>query len=145
MQDVDANAPGFYVTPKTMLEAADADADAEADAEDEAAFDVDAGGYEFDADDDDFDDDDIDETLTLPGYELAPLVDAEDAEAKLDAFNALFDEDDEGAKRRAKKKKKGPPVIVCARCFALRTSGRVKNEAGESLLPSFDFERYELP
>jgi ribosome biogenesis GTPase A len=141
LQDVDANAPGFYVTPKKTLEAADADADAEAEAEDEAAFDVDAGGYEFDADDDDFDDDDIDETLTLPGYELAPLVDAEDAEAKLDAFNALFDEDDEGAKRRAKKKKKGPPVIVCARCFALRTSGRVKNEAGESLLPSFDFER----
>ena len=145
LQSEDKNAPGFFVMPKKVLEAASARAEDEGG---EEAFELDET-FEFGEDDDDFDDEDIDETYVPPGFELADeenvsALSAEEAEARLDALNSLFadeeDEDDEATKRRAKKKK-GPPAVVCARCFALRTSGRVKNEAVEILLPSFDFSR----
>jgi hypothetical protein len=31
--------------------------------------------------------------------------------------------------------------VTCARCYSLRTSGKVKNAAAETLMPSFDFGR----
>ena len=148
LQSEDKNAPGFFVMPKKVLEAASARAEEDEDEGGEEAFELDET-FEFGEDDDDFDDEDIDETYVPPGFELADeenvsALSAEEAEARLDALNSLFadeeDEDDEATKRRAKKKK-GPPAVVCARCFALRTSGRVKNEAVEILLPSFDFSR----
>ena len=149
LQSEDKNAPGFFVMPKKVLEAASARAeDEDEDEGGEEAFELDET-FEFGEDDDDFDDEDIDETYVPPGFELTDeenvsALSAEEAEARLDALNSLFadeeDEDDEATKRRAKKKK-GPPAVVCARCFALRTSGRVKNEAVEILLPSFDFSR----
>ncbi len=148
LQSEDKNAPGFFVMPKKVLEAASARAEEDEDEGGEEAFELDET-FEFVEDDDDFDDEDIDETYVPPGFELADeenvsALSAEEAEARLDALNSLFadeeDEDDEATKRRAKKKK-GPPAVVCARCFALRTSGRVKNEAVEILLPSFDFSR----
>jgi len=149
LQSEDKNAPGFFVMPKKVLEAASAREDEQGADEEEAFEGFDDESFEFGEDDDDFDDEDIDETYVPPGFELADeenvsALSAEEAEARLDALNSLFadeeDEDDEATKRRAKKKT-GPPAVVCARCFALRTSGRVKNEAAEILLPSFDFSR----
>lgn len=137
LQAEDKNAPGFFVMPKRAFEQP-SDEDAEEE-EDEDAF---IAGMM----DDEEDDDDIDEDFIPDGFELDEnYVEVDDAEARLDALNALFDdEEDYASARRAekkKRKKKGPPAVVCARCFALRTSGKVKNEAAEVLLPSFDFER----
>jgi len=143
LQREDANAPGYYVTPRRALEAAAAAEERNDEDDAEEASDA----FEFEDGDDNVDDDAIDETYVPPGFELMDEenvsgLDAEEAAARLDALNSLFDddEDDEATKRRAKKKC-GPPTVVCARCFALRTSGRVKNAAAEVLLPSFDFAR----
>ena len=143
LQREDANAPGYYVTPRRALEAAAAAEERNDEDDAEEASDA----FEFEDGDDNVDDDAIDETYVPPGFELMDEenvsgLDAEEAAARLDALNSLFDddEDDEATKRRAKKKR-GPPTVVCARCFALRTSGRVKNAAAEVLLPSFDFAR----
>ena len=140
LQGEDKNAPGFFVMPKrAFAQPSDEDDEDEEEEEDDDAF---IAGVM-----DDEDDDDIDEDFIPDGFELDEnYVEADDAQARLDALNALFDddEDDYASARRAekkKRKKKGPPAVVCARCFALRTSGKVKNEAAEVLLPSFDFER----
>lgn len=140
LQAEDKNAPGFFVMPKRAFEQPSDEEDEDEEEDEDDAF---IAGM---MDDDDIDDDDIDEDFIPDGFELDEnYVEMDDAEARLDALNALFDADDDYASaRRAekkKRKKKGPPAMVCARCFALRTSGKVKNEAAEVLLPSFDFER----
>lgn len=140
LQAEDKNAPGFFVMPKRAFEQPSDEEDEDEEEDEDDAF---IAGM---MDDDDIDDDDIDEDFIPDGFELDEnYVEMDDAEARLDALNALFDADDDYASaRRAekkKRKKKGPPAVVCARCFALRTSGKVKNEAAEVLLPSFDFER----
>ena len=68
--------------------------------------------------------------------------------AALAALEALFgdgdDVEDEAAvrrKMRAAKRADSPAVVTCARCYSLRNYGRVKNEAAEILVPSFDFGR----
>lgn len=142
LQAEDKNAPGFFVMPKRAFEQPSDEDDEEDEEDDDDAF---IAGMM----DDEEDDDDIDEDFIPDGFELDEnYVEMDDAEARLDALNALFDSDDSdddyASARRAekkKRKKKGPPAVVCARCFALRTSGKVKNEAAEVLLPSFDFER----
>ncbi len=147
LQSHDKNLPGFFVVPKKVLDAREAAATAAEEDEGEDAnedgFDIEGGFGSMD--DDDFDDDDIDEDAVLPGYALAEdYVEGEEELAALDALNAMFDEEEEEdslADKRRARKKSGPPAIICARCFALRTSGKVKNEAVEVLLPSFDFER----
>ena len=138
LQAEDKNAPGFFVMPKRAFEQPSDEEDEDEEEDEDDAF---IAGM---MDDDDIDDDDIDEDFIPDGFELDEnYVEMDDAEARLDALNALFDADDDYASaRRAekkKRKKKGPPAVVCARCFALRTSGKVKNEAAEVLLPSCDF------
>ena len=71
LQSEDKNAPGFFVMPKKVLEAASARAeDEDEDEGGEEAFELDET-FEFGEDDDDFDDEDIDETYVPPGFELA--------------------------------------------------------------------------
>ena len=75
-----------------------------------------------------------------------------DEDAALAALESLFgdeslDSDDSRAsieaRRDARHKRRagGAEAVTCARCFSLRTAGRVKNEAAEILMPSFDFAR----
>ena len=72
-----------------------------------------------------------------------------DEDAALAALESLFgdeslDSDDSRAsieaRRDARHKRRagGAEAVTCARCFSLRTAGRVKNEAAEILMPSFD-------
>ena len=67
--------------------------------------------------------------------------------AALAALSALFGDDnveDEAAvrrKARAAERANTPTAVTCARCYSLRNYGRVKNEAAEILMPSFDFGR----
>ena len=145
LQREDANAPGYYATPRRALEAAAA-AEARTTRTTRRTR-TRARGSSSATTTTTWTTTTIDEAYAPPGFELVDEenvsgLDAEAAAARLDALNALFDddEDDEATKRRAKKKR-GPPTVVCARCFALRTSGRVKNAAAEALLPSFDFAR----
>ena len=71
LQSEDKNAPGVFVMPKKVLEAASARAeDEDEDEGGEEAFELDET-FEFGEDDDDFDDEDIDETYVPPGFELA--------------------------------------------------------------------------
>ena len=107
----------------------------------------------------DEDDDDLD-GLDLSNFE-GQDGDAEDVDedAALAALDALFAEDDEtgdagaadgddwdsiAARKREERESRrndSPDTVVCARCYSLRNYGKVKNEAAEILMPSFDFGR----
>jgi len=140
LQSIDKDLPGFFVVPKKVLDARERALQGNGDGNE---GDGEVGDVEAEVEGD-FDDDDIDEDAILPGYELEDdgIVDDE-AAAALDKLNSMFDDDEDSLaeKRRARRKKSGPPTIICARCFALRTTGRVKNQSAEALLPSFDFGR----
>ena len=82
-----------------------------------------------------------------------------DEDAALAALDALFTEDDDtgdtgaadgddwdsiAARKREERESRrndSPDTVVCARCYSLRNYGKVKNEAAEILMPSFDFGR----
>ena len=82
-----------------------------------------------------------------------------DEDAALAALDALFAEDDDtgdtgaadgddwdsiAARKREERESRrndSPDTVVCARCYSLRNYGKVKNEAAEILMPSFDFGR----
>lgn len=107
----------------------------------------------------DEDDDDLD-GLDLSNFE-GQDGDAEDVDedAALAALDALFAEDDDtgdtgaadgddwdsiAARKREERESRrndSPDTVVCARCYSLRNYGKVKNEAAEILMPSFDFGR----
>ena len=111
--------------------------------------------------DDDLDDEDDDDLPDFDGVDF----DGDDAAGDptpseadaLAALDALFDGDgDDGAdvdgddwesiaarKRREReaRRRDSPETVVCARCYSLRNYGKVKNEAAEILMPSFDFGR----
>ena len=107
----------------------------------------------------DEDDDDLD-GLDLSNFD-GQDGDAEDVDedAALAALDALFAEDDEtgdagaadgddwdsiAARKREERESRrndSPDTVVCARCYSLRNYGKVKNEAAEILMPSFDFGR----
>ena len=107
----------------------------------------------------DEDDDDLD-GLDLSNFD-GQDGDAEDVDedAALAALDALFAEDDDtgdtgaadgddwdsiAARKREERESRrndSPDTVVCARCYSLRNYGKVKNEAAEILMPSFDFGR----
>ena len=107
----------------------------------------------------DEDDDDLD-GLDLSNFD-GQDGDAEDVDedAALAALDALFTEDDDtgdtgavdgddwdsiAARKREERESRrndSPDTVVCARCYSLRNYGKVKNEAAEILMPSFDFGR----
>ena len=107
----------------------------------------------------DEDDDDLD-GLDLSNFD-GQDGDAEDVDkdAALAALDALFAEDDDtgdtgaadgddwdsiAARKREERESRRndfPDTVVCARCYSLRNYGKVKNEAAEILMPSFDFGR----
>ena len=88
LQAEDKNAPGFFVMPKRAFEQPSDEDDEEDEEDDDDAF---IAGMM----DDEEDDDDIDEDFIPDGFELDEnYVEADDAEARLDALNALFDSDD---------------------------------------------------
>ena len=64
LQREDANAPGYYVTPRRALEAAAAAEERNDEDDAEEASDA----FEFEDGDDDMDDDAIDETYVPPGF-----------------------------------------------------------------------------
>ena len=107
----------------------------------------------------DEDDDDLD-GLDLSNFD-GQDGDAEDVDedAALAALDSLFAEDDDtgdtgaadgddwdsiAARKREERESRrndSPDTVVCARCYSLRNYGKVKNEAAEILMPSFDFGR----
>ena len=107
----------------------------------------------------DEDDDDLD-GLDLSNFD-GQDGDAEDVDkdAALAALDALFAEDDDtgdtgaadgddwdsiAARKREERESRrndSPDTVVCARCYSPRNYGKVKNEAAEILMPSFDFGR----
>ena len=107
----------------------------------------------------DEDDDDLD-GLDLSNFD-GQDGDAEDVDedAALAALDALFAEDDNtgdtgaadgddwdsiAARKREEmesRRNDSSDTVVCARCYSLRNYGKVKNEAAEILMPSFDFGR----
>ena len=107
----------------------------------------------------DEDDDDL-EGLDLSNFD-GQDGDAEDVDedAALAALDSLFAEDDDtgdtgaadgddwdsiAARKREERESRrndSPDTVVCARCYSLRNYGKVKNEAAEILMPSFDFGR----
>jgi ribosome biogenesis GTPase A len=91
----------------------------------------------------DGDDEDEDENASVTsGAGGGGYMNEDDA---LAAFDSLFDEpedDRELARReRAARRRDSPDSVVCARCYSLRNYGKVKNDAAEILMPSFDFAR----
>ena len=88
------------------------------------------------------DTDETDDASVMSGAGGGGYADEDDALAALDA---LFDEPEDArevARRRpAARRRDSPDAVVCARCFSLRNYGKVKNEAAEILMPSFDFAR----
>jgi hypothetical protein len=94
--------------------------------------------------------DDFDDKLDAKDADV-DIIYGEDAETEteaLAALEALFgdaddveDEADIRRKERAAKRASAPAAVTCARCYSLRNYGKVKNEAAEILMPSFDFGR----
>ena len=71
-----------------------------------------------------------------------------DEDAALAALDALFGDGDDvldeaelRRQERAARRSDAPAVVTCARCYSLRNYGKVKNQAAEILMPSFDFAR----
>ena len=88
------------------------------------------------------DTDETDDASVMSGAGGGGYADEDDALAALDA---LFDEPEDARevarRERAARRRDSPDAVVCARCFSLRNYGKVKNEAAEILMPSFDFAR----
>ena len=115
------------------------------------------GDDDLDADEDDDDLPDFDGG-DFDGDDQTETGDPTPSEADaLAALDALFDGDDDdgadvdgddwesiAARKRAERearRRESPETVVCARCYSLRNYGKVKNEAAEILMPSFDFGR----
>ena len=88
------------------------------------------------------DTDETDDASVMSGAGGGGYADEDDALAALDA---LFDEPEDARevarRERVARRRDSPDAVVCARCFSLRNYGKVKNEAAEILMPSFDFAR----
>ena len=113
--------------------------------EDEYVSSGDGGGMRFgmgNYPDSNSSNDDSDEDVIAPGSKEA---------FALAALGSLFDDDGADAEeesdanrrtRNSERKKINPEdQVTCARCFSLRNYGVVKNQAAETLMPSFDFKR----
>ena len=163
----DASNEAFVEDPRAAAAADDMlnfdEDDMDEDDDDDAEGGIDSFAVEGLSEDElaglDEDDDDLD-GLDLSNFD-GQDGDAEDVveDAALAALDALFAEDDDtgdtgaadgddwdsiAARKREERESRrndSPDTVVCARCYSLRNYGKVKNEAAEILMPSFDFGR----